>query len=159
MPCKRQVTMRDWTMPTCLSPSSVQQKFPVLEAHGNDSQRVLKLVGTEWYVGVGQEHFQSRSPLARVIQGIDEWCCGPCSSSRRSIQAKNASTCDCDLLWASPCRRVASPVSLRRHGSPPLTQYGATKRSETAFAVDRARAQGVTKRTLRGDRELPLAAS
>ena len=73
-------------------------------------------------------------PLARVIQGIDEWCC-------------------------SPCRRVASPVSLRRHGSPPLTQYGATKRSETACAVDRARAQGVTKRTLRGARELPLAAS
>ena len=48
-------------MPTCLSPSSVQQKFPVLAAHGNDSQRAFELVGIEWYVGVGQEHFQSRS--------------------------------------------------------------------------------------------------
>ena len=40
-------------------------QVPVLAAHGNDSQRALEVVGIERHAGVGEEHFQSRPPLAR----------------------------------------------------------------------------------------------
>ena len=70
MPCSRQVTIRLWMMPTCLAPSSVQQKSHDLSAHGNDSQGALEMVGIDRNIRIGEEHLKAEPTFARIGQAL-----------------------------------------------------------------------------------------
>lgn len=56
-----------------LSPAEV----PVLAAHGDRPQRPLEVIRVERHVRVGQEHLQPHSPLACVVERLDERRCRP----------------------------------------------------------------------------------
>ncbi len=84
--CSRQVTIRLWMMPTCLAPSSVQQKSQFLRPIGIGAQGALQMVGVDRHVGIGEEHLEAVFAFADVVQRLDERVAGasPCCSSCRS---------------------------------------------------------------------------
>ena len=89
-------------------------EIPIFSAHRDSAQGALEMVGIQWHVGVGEEYFQAQPPFPDVVECLCKGVVGrsPCSSRRRSTQAKKASTCG--LLCVNRCSFLTSPVRSSR---------------------------------------------
>lgn len=69
-------------------------EVPMFSSHRNRAQRALQMVGVDRYIRIAQEDFQSKPPLAHVVECLRERIARqqPMPLELASIHSKNAST-------------------------------------------------------------------